>query len=335
MGGDHAPAAIVSGALRAARELDLELILTGPQATVEQELARHSKGQPPPGLRIVDAPEVIGMADQPVASIRSKRRSSIVVGLQLVARGEADGFVTAGNTGATMAAAVLELRRMPGIERPALATPFPTRAGPCLLLDVGANAEAKAQNLVQFAIMGSVYAERVLGLASPRVGLLNIGEEESKGSPTYQEAHQLLQQTPVAFIGNVEGKDIPAGVADVVVMDGFVGNAMIKLAEGIASNVVEILRSEIRTNLFTTVLGLAMLPVFRRVRRRLDYADYGGAPLLGVNGICIIGHGRSSPLAIENALRVASDAVRNSMLDHIRTGLVEAGSAVPREGLAN
>lgn len=324
MGGDYAPAAVVSGALEAVADLGIEVTLTGPQSVVDTELARQANPGLPATLRVVHAPEVIGMAEQPVGSVRSKRQSSIVVGLGLVARGEADAFVTAGNTGAAMAAAVLELRRLPGIERPALATPFPTRSGPCLLLDVGANAEAKAQNLVQFAVMGAAYAERVLRLQHPRVGLLNIGEEESKGSAIYQEAHQLLRQAPLNFIGNVEGKDIPAGAADVVVMDGFVGNVMIKLAEGIGANLLDILRTEIRSNPLTTLLGLGLLPVFRRVRHRLDYAEYGGAPLLGVNGVCIIAHGRSNPLAIRNAVRVAADAVRQSMLDHIRRGLAEA-----------
>lgn len=321
MGGDHAPRAVISGALDALASLDIDLTLIGPKATIEAELGNQGKRAATQHLRIVEAPEVIGMGEAPVASVRSKRHSSIVVGLELVARGEADAFVTAGNTGATMAAAVLELRRMEGIERPALATAFPTRSGPCLLLDVGANAEAKAQNLAQFGVMGSVYAERVLGLPHPRVGLLNIGEEESKGNAVYQEAHHLLRDAPIHFIGNIEGKDIPAGSADVVVMDGFVGNALIKLAEGIGGNLLEIIQQEIRANPFTTALGIGLLPAFRRIRRRVDWAEYGGAPLLGVNGVCIIGHGRSNPLAVRKAVEVAAEAIRNSMMDHIRAGL--------------
>lgn len=329
MGGDHAPSVVVAGALLALHEFDLEVILVGPDELVQAELTKQLGHQAlPSGLRTVHASQVIGMDEHPLSAIRSKRNSSIVVGLGLVARGEAEAFVTAGSTGAAMATAVLELRRIAGINRPALATPFPTRSGPCLLLDVGASAEARPQNLLQFAVMGSIYAERVFGLPSPRVGLLNIGEEESKGNPLYQEANQLLRQAPIRFIGNVEGKDIPSGVADVVVMDGFVGNVLIKLAEGMATNLLDIVRTEIRSNLLTTLLGAGLLPVFRRLRRRLDYAEYGGAPLLGVNGICIVAHGRSNALAIRSAVRVAADAVKHSMLDRIRDGLSETAANV-------
>jgi glycerol-3-phosphate acyltransferase PlsX len=324
IGGDHAPSAVVAGALQAVQQLDLDVILVGPEASIRDELRRQTRSaEPPIRIRLVDAPDVIAMGEHPVSAVRAKRKSSIVVGLRLVSAGEADAFVSAGSTGATMAAAVFELKRMTGIDRPALATAFPTSRGPTLLLDVGANVEAKAQNLVQFAVMGSVYAERVFGIREPRVGLLNIGEEESKGHPVYQEANQLLQRAPVSFIGNVEGKDIPTGAADVIVMDGFVGNALIKLAEGMAGTLLDILRTEIRANLVSSLFALGLMPAFGRARRRLDYAEYGGAPLLGVNGVCIVGHGRSNPLAIHSALRVASEAVRGSMLDRIRAGLAE------------
>jgi glycerol-3-phosphate acyltransferase PlsX len=248
----------------------------------------------------------------------------MVVGLGLVARREADAFVTAGNTGAAMAAAVFELKRIEGIDRPAMAIPFPTRAGACLLLDVGANADARAQDLVQFGLMGAVYAEQVLGLSNPSVGLLNIGEEESKGSLIVQEAHQRLRDAPVRFIGNVEGKDVPAGAADVVITDGFVGNVLIKFAEGVTGAFVDVIRSELRANVFSSILALGLRPAFARVRRRTDYAEWGGAPLLGVNGVVIIGHGRSNPRAIRNAVRVASDAVRQDVVERIRAGV--AGS---------
>ena len=286
VGGDNAPTVVIGGALEAVKHLDLEVLLVGPEEQVARELHRQTGSSDPPSrIRLVHAPEIIGMGEPPVSAVRSKRSSSIVVGLRLISASEADAFVSAGSTGATMAAAVIELRRIPGIDRPALAMAFPTKKGPTLLLDVGANVEAKAQNLVQFAVMGSVYVEQVFGSHDPRIGLLNIGEEESKGQPVYQEAYQLLQNAPVHFIGNVEGKDIPSGVADVVVMDGFVGNVMIKLAEGLAVTLLEIFRSEIRTNLISTALALGLMPAFRRIRRRLDYAEYGGAPLLGVNGV--------------------------------------------------
>jgi glycerol-3-phosphate acyltransferase PlsX len=334
MGGDYAPGAAVAGVAQAVRDLGVELILVGPEDVVRRELAKHPLGaqSSDPVPRIVDAPEVIGMAEHPVSAVRSKRRSSIVVGLDLVARGEADAFVTAGNTGATMAAAVLGLKRLDGVERPALATAFPTATGACLLLDVGANADARAEHLVQFAIMGTAYAEHVLGKREPRVALLNIGEEETKGSLLVQEAHQLLGQAPIHFIGNVEGKDIPAGLADVVVTDGFVGNVLIKFAEGVSTNILRVIREEIRANLWSTLLALGLRPAFSRVRRRMDYAEWGGAPLLGVNGICIIGHGRSNPRAVRNAIRAAKQAVEQDLIAHIRAGIGPQGSGARGQG---
>jgi phosphate acyltransferase len=277
-------------------------------------------------VRIVDAPDTIGMGEHPVSAVRARRRSSIVVGLGLIASAEADAFVSAGNTGAVMAAAVLGLKRIEGIDRPALATPFPTARGVCLLLDIGANSDARAHNLAQFGIMGSTYAERVLGIPRPRVALLNIGEEESKGNLLAQEAHQQLSQLSLNFVGNVEGKDIPEGVADVIVMDGFVGNVLIKFAEGLASNLMRAIRAEIRTNPISTLFGLGLLPSFNRLRGRLDYADYGGAPLLGIKGICIVAHGRSNPRAIRNAVRVAGESVNQSLIGVIKEG-VDAAAA--------
>lgn len=324
MGGDHAPGAPVAGALQALHDLPVEVLLVGPEQTVRRELERHRSAL---GLRpsatppVVDAPEVVGMAEHPVAAVRSKRGSSIVIGLDLVARGEADAFVTAGNTGAAMAAAVFGLKRIEGIDRPALATPFPTPHGACLLLDVGASAEARAHNLAQFAAMGAVYAEHTLGIPAPRVALLSIGEEESKGNLVVQEAHRQLRNTSLRFIGNVEGKDIPAGTADVIVMDGFVGNVLVKFAEGVGASVLNVIRSELRGNILTAALAAGLIPAFGRVRRRLDYAEYGGAPLLGVNGVCIIAHGRSSPRAIRNAIRVAAESVDRSVVARIREGL--------------
>lgn len=335
MGGDHAPEAPVAGALEATRTLAVEVLLVGPQDQTHCELKRQrpsALNAQPLALQVVDAPEVIGMNEHPLAAVRSRRRSSIVVGLDLVARGEADAFVTAGNTGAALAAAIFGLRRLEGIERPALGVPFPTAHGPCLLIDVGANADVRARHLAEFAIMGAVYAQRALGIVAPRVGLLSMGEEESKGNLVVQEAHRMLKTVPLRFIGNVEGKDIPAGIADVVVMDGFVGNVLIKFAEGLGASILEVIRSELRSNLWTSLLAAGLIPTFRRVRRRMDYAEYGGAPLLGVNGICIIAHGRSSPRAIRNAIRVAADCVRGSVVAHVREGLEHWGSGVRGQG---
>jgi glycerol-3-phosphate acyltransferase PlsX len=322
MGGDLAPAAAVAGALQATRQLGANVTLTGPETVLREELRRqHGEG----AVRIVDAPDTIAMGDHPVAAVRSRRRSSIVVGLDLVAGDEADAFVSAGNTGAAMAAAVLGLKRIQGIDRPALATPFPTAHGICLLLDIGANSEARAHNLAQFGIMGATYAERVMAIKTPRVALLNIGEEDSKGSILAQEAHQQLRALPLNFIGNIEGKDIPEGAADVIVMDGFVGNILVKFAEGLASSVMRAIRTEIRANPFTSLLGLGLMPAFNRLRGRMDYADYGGAPLLGINGVCIVAHGRSSPRAIRNAIRVAGEAVNQSLIAVIRDGVAATG----------
>jgi phosphate acyltransferase len=318
MGGDEAPVAPVAGALEALRDLHVDLTLVGPTSVIESELSRHNSSVRP-GL--LEAPEVIGMAESPIHAVRAKKRSSMVVGVDHVARGEADAFVTAGNTGAAMAAAVFGLKRIEGIERPAMAIPFPTRAGACLLLDVGANAEARAQDLVDFALMGSIYAEHVLGLPEPRVGLLNIGEEESKGSIIVQEAYQKLRAAPLNFVGNVEGKDIPNGAADVIVMDGFVGNVLIKFAEGVTSAFAGLIRSELRSSPLTSLLALPLRPAFARVRQRVDYAEWGGAPLLGVNGVVIIGHGRSNPRAIRSAIRVAAEAVEQGVVARIRDGL--------------
>ncbi|MPZ13262.1 MAG: phosphate acyltransferase PlsX [Chloroflexi bacterium] len=336
MGGDAAPAAPIMGALEAARDPAVDIIVVGPQDMVSREVDRGSarlRRGVVRGPRIVDAPELIDMAEHPVRAIRAKRRSSIVVGLGLVAAGEADAFVTAGNTGAAMAGAVFVLKRIEGIDRPALATPFPTTRGVCLLLDVGANADARAHNLVQFAIMGAAYAERALGMPEPRVGLLNIGEEESKGSLTTQEAYQLLRRSPVRFVGNVEGKDILEGAADVVVTDGFVGNVLIKFAKGVAANILGVVRSEIRASPLTTLLALGLMPVFGRVRRRLDYAEYGGAPLLGVNGVCIIAHGRSNARAIRNAIRVARASTEQDLVGGIRAGLPDLEPGAADQGL--
>lgn len=345
MGGDHAPRAPIAGALAAIDGLQCEVLLVGPEAEIRRELEHQralktprrngTRSQPPRPLpQIVDAPDVIGMAEHPVSAVRAKRRSSIVVGIDLVARGEADALVTAGNTGAAMAAAVFGLKRISGVDRPALATPFPTSNGTCLLLDIGANADARPQNLAQFAVMGAIYAERVLGIPSPRVGLLSIGEEDSKGNLLVQEAHRQLRQAPVHFIGNIEGNDLPTGKAQVVVTDGFTGNVVVKLCEGVVATMLEAIRSEISASPLTMALAAGLRPAFRRVRRRLDYTEYGGAPLLGVDGVCIVAHGRSDAWAIRNAVRVACEAVQHSLVSHIRDGLGELAARTDADPVA-
>jgi glycerol-3-phosphate acyltransferase PlsX len=315
MGGDHAPAEVVKGAIQAVRDLGVRVTLVGRQEAIERELAGAAEG-----IRVLDAPSVIEMDEHPARAVRSKRDSSIVVGIERV-KEQGGAFVSAGNSGATMAAALLILGRLPGVDRPALATVFPTQHGRVVLIDVGANTDVRPDWLRQFAVMGSLYAEKVLGINRPRVGLLSNGEEETKGSQLVQEAFPLLAGAGLNFIGNVEGRDIPAGTADVVVTDGFTGNVVIKLAEGIAETLFAMLRAELTAGLTTKLAAAFLRPAFRRVAKNLDYAEYGGAPLLGVRGLAIVAHGRSDARAITAAIRVAKNAIDQQLVAAIQAGL--------------
>jgi len=288
MGGDTAPASVVEGAVLAAREMGLALLLVGDEPRLRDELAKHP---PAPTIRLVHAPTVVAMDESPSFVIRRRRDSSIWRATELVKRGEADAVVSAGHTGASMATSFFLLGTLQGVERPAIATILPTLHGASVLLDVGANVDSKPQHLVQFAIMGHVYAQRMLGNALPRVGLLSIGEEDTKGNELTKETFKLLKQARLNFIGNIEG-----------------------LAEAI----MQILRREITASVFGRLGFLLLKPAFRRFKRRIDYAEYGGAPLLGINGVSIICHGRSSPKAIKNAIRVARDFVVGEINRHIR-----------------
>ncbi|MFQ5813852.1 MAG: phosphate acyltransferase PlsX [Anaerolineae bacterium] len=321
MGGDHAPPVAVEGGVWAAREYGIEVILVGREEDVRRELARHDTSGL--SLPIVHASQVIEMDEHPAAAVKAKKDSSMVVGMNLVKRGQADAFVTMGNSGGALAAALFGLGRIRGIKRPALSTVYPTTPGLCFILDVGANTDCKSEYLLQFAYMGAAYAERVLGIANPRVGIVSNGEEETKGSILVQEAHQLLKKSGLNFIGNVEGKDIPAGMADVVVTDGFTGNVIAKLSEGLAASLLGIIKEEIKKSPLATVGALLSKPAFDQVKKRLDYAEFGGAPLLGVNGVVIVGHGRSNAKAVKNAVRVAKRAVEGGMLAAIKEGLQE------------
>jgi len=264
------------------------------------------------------------MHEHPAQAARTKRDSSMVVGMQMVKRGEADAFVTMGNSGGALAVALFHLGRLRGIKRPALSSVFPTVKGPAFLIDLGANADCKPEYLLQFAIMGSVYAERVLGIRNPRVGLASNGEEEGKGNSLVQETTPLLKNSGLNFVGNVEGKDLPAGLADVVVTDGFTGNIIVKTAEGVAAMILEVLEREIKARRRAMVGALLAKPAFRAVKRTLDYSEYGGAALLGVNGIVIVGHGRSNARAVASAVRVAKVAVEGGVLEAIRSGVAAA-----------
>jgi glycerol-3-phosphate acyltransferase PlsX len=316
MGGDHAPAAVVAGALLARRELDIEVALVGPREVVETELSRD--GEIPNGIEVIHAPEAIRMDEHPAQAVRAKRDASINVAMDLVKRGVAGACVSAGNTGAVMASALMNLGRIPGIERPALGTIAPFTDAGVLVLDVGANADVKPSYLVQFAQMGSVYAERVMGIQNPRVALLNIGSEETKGSELAQDVFNRLCKAGVNFVGNIEGGEVHRGRADVVVTDGFTGNVAVKVTEGVADFIFRELRTSIYSKLRYKMAAMVLRPALLQMRERMDPGTYGGVPLLGVNGVVTIAHGNSDARAIRNALRVASEGASSGMLDSIR-----------------
>lgn len=326
MGGDLAPAAAIEGALLACSRNDIQVALVGREDVLQRELARH--GALLKGLDVIHAPQAIEMSEHPTQAVRSKRDSSIAVGLRLVREGEAQAFVSAGNTGAAMAAALLILGRVHGVERPAIGALVPRPSGGVtLLLDAGANAECRASHLLQFAYMGSAYLERVLGVPGPRVGLLNIGEEATKGSPLTQEVYPLLQTAPgLNFVGNVEGRQLASGAADVIVTDGFTGNVVLKTAEGVAEVISRELRSALSSRWYYLPAALLLRPAFRQTARKLDYSEYGGAPLLGIDGTVIIAHGRSDAKALANSLRVAVEAARSGMREALRDLFAEASS---------
>ena len=326
MGGDHAPRAPIAGALRAlAEHPNFEIELVGRSAVVEAELNALLAGElsylqaQRERVSIIDAPDVIEMFDKPTVALRGKQQSSMVIGLRRVAEGHAQGFVSAGNTGAQMAASTVLLKLHPGLTRPAIGTIFPTSRNPVLVLDSGANVDCKAEELVQFAKLGDVYARHLLGRTSPGVGLLSIGEEAEKGNAVVKEAHQLLRKADLNFIGNVEGRDIPNGECDgapldVVVCDGFVGNVLLKFYESVAPSLISMVAHS---------AGLDVKTVMRKLKQ-LDVDEYGGAPLLGVRGVSIISHGSSSPRALKNAIGVALKAVVSGMTEEIGRRLAAA-----------
>ncbi|MCX5750797.1 MAG: phosphate acyltransferase PlsX [Candidatus Saganbacteria bacterium] len=311
MGGDHSPAETVKGAVAAAKEFSFQIILVGQEAVIKKELSKYPAFS---NISIKNASETIGMDEAPASAVKQKKDSSLNVGIALVKNKEADGFVSAGNTGALMAAALFGLGRIKGIERPAIATVFPIADGRILLLDMGANVDCKPQHLQQFGRMGSLYAEKVLHIKNPRVGLLNIGEEKEKGNELTQAAWPLLKGSPINFIGNVESKEILSGTVDVVVCDGFVGNLILKFSESLAKHIINMLKKEVKKNLIAQLGALMLLPSLRNLRKMVDYDEQGGAPFLGVNGVCIKAHGRSKAKAIKNAIRVTGEAISENMI---------------------
>ena len=311
MGGDTAPETTVAGAVRAARELPIEIMLVGQREAIEPQLLRYHKA--PSNLSIVHAPEVIGMAESPVASIRKKRDSSINVGVALLKENKVDAFVSAGNTGAVVSASTLLVGLLPGAERPGIALVLPGVKGDTLLIDVGANVDPRPLHILQYAIMGEVYMRCVMGRTRPTVGLLNVGAEEGKGTDFSRETYELLESSGLNFVGNVEGHDIFSGEFDVIACDGFAGNVALKTAESLAHAISVLLKRSLSMSAITRLGAWLARDAFRQLRKEIDYAERGGAPLLGVDGVSIIAHGASSGKAIKNAIRVAYESVRHEL----------------------
>ncbi len=326
MGGDHGPAEAVAGAVEAlAADHDLEVTLVGDQTILDGLVSQHPDV---PRLMVRHASQVVGMDEAPATAVRSRPDNSMSVGMRMVREGQGDAFVTAGNTGAALAAALFELGRIRGIRRPALATLLPGLQGSYLILDIGANADCRPQDLQQFGLMGHVYSSRVLGVREPRVGLVSNGEEEGKGNQLVKGAYPLLKESGLHFIGNVEGKDLPRVPADVVVTDGFTGNVLIKTAEGVAALILGLIREQAASDLRAKVGGLLLRPALRQALTRLDFNEVGGAPLLGTNGVVVVGHGRSRQRAIANLIRVGAEGARQGLVEAIGEGLAAMADVV-------
>ncbi|MEW5717323.1 MAG: phosphate acyltransferase PlsX [Chloroflexota bacterium] len=323
MGSDAHPVPDVAGAVLAARAYNVTVILVGDENKIKAELARHdTRGL---DLPIVHAPSAIGMTEH-VEAVKAKKDASMNLAVKLVREKQADAFVTAGNTGAAMAAAIAGpylLGRIKGIKRPALTTTIPTATGRVLLLDIGANADVKPEYLYQFALMGSIYAEKGMGVVKPRVGLLSTGEEEGKGPQVVRDAYAMLKASSLNFVGNAEGRDIPKGTMDVIVCDGYVGNVAIKLSESLAKMLVGFIKGEIKKRPLAVLGALLAKPAFDALKARLDPSEIGGGILLGVDGVVIIGHGSSDANAVKNAIRVAKEAVAGNVVELIRSGVQE------------
>lgn len=319
MGGDHAPAEIVAGALLARAELGVDVALVGAKDVIEAELVRQ--GASATAFQIIHASEAIGMDESPAQAVRAKKDASINVAMDMVKRGVASGVISAGNTGAVMASALVTLGRIHGIERPALGTIAPFTDRGVLVLDVGANSDVKPSYMVQFAQMGSMYAERVMGIKNPRVGLLNIGSEDTKGNELTLDVHNRLRSAPINFVGNIEGGDLHKNVVDVLVTDGFTGNVAMKVTEGAAEFIFRELRANLTSKLHYKLAALVLRPALLKMRDRMDPGTYGGIPLLGVNGFVLIAHGNSNARAIKNAIHFAHEGAQSGMVDSIRLAL--------------
>lgn len=315
MGGDNAPVVEVEGAIQSVEEFGYDLILVGDKERIEKELAKYKDYSDK--ISIVHASEIIAMHDPAAISVRRKRDSSIVVGMDLLKKDKADAFVSAGNTGAVVCAATLSLRLLPAIERPGIAVTIPNLVGTSIIIDVGANIDPKPIHLLQYGIMADAYSRYILNKQNPTVGLLNVGEEESKGTEFIKEAHTLLSESKLNFIGNIEGRDIYSGKTDIVLCDGFVGNVVLKVSESVVDTIVQLLKREIKSNIIATLGAALSSSAFNVLKKKMDYSEYGGAPLLGVDGRCIISHGSSNAKAIKNAVKFAGEFVRQDVNKHI------------------
>jgi glycerol-3-phosphate acyltransferase PlsX len=330
MGGDYGPAPAVEGAIQAIEELDVNVLLVGDESQLREQLRRRQCTHP--RLAVRHAPQVVGMHEPPAQVARKKRDSSIWIATELVQSGEAEAVVSAGNTGASVVAAIFLLERIKGVERPAIAATLPTLTGTAVMLDVGANVDCSANQLLQFGIMGHEYAKALFNKPLPRVGLLSIGEEDTKGNEVTKEALKLLKSSAVNFIGNVEGRDVYSGVADVIVCDGFTGNVALKISEGLAETIKKLLVKEITGSWWGRLAYPFLAPPLLALKRKTDYAEFGGAPLLGVNGVCIIAHGRSSAKAIKNAIRQAKQMVESRVIASIRRDIECSLAGAPPVG---
>ncbi len=322
MGGDYGPAPVIEGSLQAADELDLDIILVGDESTLVNECRRLKCTSP--RLTVHHAPQVVEMHESPAAVARKKRDSSIWIATELVKSGEASAVVSPGNTGASMVASFFVLGLTKGVERPAIATSLPTLTGSAIMLDVGANVDCTAKHLEQFALMGNEYGKYVFGKPNPKIGLLSIGEEDTKGNEVTKEAFKLLKASPLNFIGNVEGRDVYSGTADVVVCDGFIGNVALKISEGVAETIKKLLLKEISGSFMGRLAYPLIAGPLLKLKRKIDYAEFGGAPLLGVNGVTMICHGRSSAKAIKNAIRRAKGLAETRMDELIQRDIEES-----------
>lgn len=320
MGGDYAPQEIVKGVMEIINECNGQIILVGPEDRLEEELKQYSFSKEK--IEIHHASEMIGMNESPAKALRKKKDSTIAIGTRLVKEGEVDGFVSAGNTGAVMAGGLFNIGRIEGVKRPAIGAVFPTLKERTLVLDAGANVDSKPEHLFQQAVMGQIYAAEILHKSNPKVGLLSIGEEEKKGNELILNVHQMLKERDdINFAGNIEGRDIFTGEYDVVLTDGFVGNIVLKTSEGLVKSLFKIIKQEIEASWLTKLGGLLLKPAFSRVKKKMDYTEYGGAPLLGINGIVIISHGSSNAKAIKNAIKIAQESIEARLIDSIKANI--------------